>query len=224
MDATPALFAHRAPMPTKDTRRPSAGFAHESTRNESIEWYTPPSVFDALGLSFDLDPCSPGVGRSHVPARKHYTIHDDGLNSPWEGTAFVNPPYGSETQHWMRKLADHGDGIALVFARTDVKWFHEVAPKTSLICFVSGRIKFYKGNTVDQGGTPGAGSMLIAFGPRAADAVRESGLGVCVEVSHTFCVTEDLNRRLSVTNDVNSCPAPFSPRAAHQHNLGAHRA
>lgn len=164
---------------TTKTTRPSTGFAHESPVNESFEWYTPPSIFEGIGLTFDLDPCSPGAGKSHVPALKHYTIVDDGLASPWEGTVFVNPPYGPETPKWMKKLAEHGDGIALVFARTDVKWFHEVGIKASLICFVSGRIKFFKGNTVDQPGTPGAGSMLIAYGDRAAAALRQSGLGAC---------------------------------------------
>lgn len=166
------------------TSRPTQGFAHESTRNESIEWYTPPEIFAALGVRFDIDPCSPGAGKSHVPADRHLTIVDDGLTSDWgRGLAWVNPPYGNETQHWMRKLAGHGDGIALVFARTDVKWFQEVAPQTSAICFVSGRIKFYKGNITDQGGTPGAGSMLVAFGSRSAEALRQSGLGICVEVT-----------------------------------------
>ena len=26
------------------------GFTHESARNESVEWYTPPELFDALGV------------------------------------------------------------------------------------------------------------------------------------------------------------------------------
>lgn len=160
----------------------SKGFSHESTRNESFEWYTPPEIFDALGLTFDLDPCSPGAGKSFVPAKKHYTIVDDGLASLWDGTVFVNPPYGSETAKWMEKLADYGDGIGLVFARTDVKWFHDHGSRADVICFVKSRIKFYKGNIEDQGGTPGAGSMLLAYGPTAADALRKSGLGVCVTV------------------------------------------
>lgn len=38
------------------------GFAHESTKNITQEWYTPPFVFEKLGLEFDLDPCSPMNG------------------------------------------------------------------------------------------------------------------------------------------------------------------
>jgi hypothetical protein len=28
----------------------------------SVEWYTPPEIFEALGLTFDLDPCAPPGG------------------------------------------------------------------------------------------------------------------------------------------------------------------
>lgn len=158
----------------------SKGFTHESSYNESVEWYTPKFIFDALGLTFDLDPCSPGAGKSFVPAIKHYTVEDDGLTSPWHGTAWVNPPYGTQTPKWMQKLHDHGDGIALVFARTDVKWFQEYGANADAICFISGRVKFYQGDMVTQPGTPGAGSMLLAFGEVAADALRQAGLGVVV--------------------------------------------
>lgn len=156
------------------------GLVHEAQRGESVEWYTPPRIFDALGETYDLDPCSPGAGKSFVPADAHFTIEDDGLSQVWGKHRFVwvNPPYGAQTAKWMRKLAEHGNGIALVFARTDVAWFHEVAPRASAICLVKGRIHFYQGSTDNPGGTPGAGSMLLAFGDRARRAVAQSGLGL----------------------------------------------
>jgi len=43
------------------------------------EWRTPKFVFDALRLTFDLDPCWPASGPCFVPARHHYTEADDGL-------------------------------------------------------------------------------------------------------------------------------------------------
>jgi hypothetical protein len=63
-----------------------SGFAHESTHNISVEWYTPPEIFTALGLAFDLDPCSPGPGKSFVPARRHYTVADDGLDGAYRNS------------------------------------------------------------------------------------------------------------------------------------------
>lgn len=158
-----------------------SGFTHESPHNESIEWYTPPEIFDSLNLEFDLDPCSPGKDKSFVPAKNFYTVEDDGLSSPWSGTVFMNPPYGTQTPVWMKKFTDHGDGIALVFSRTDVKWFQENSDKFDAICFVSGRIRFYKGSVDERGGTPGTGSMLIAIGEKSVKALKDSGLGVVME-------------------------------------------
>ena len=163
------------------------GFAHESTYNESKEWYTPRRIFDALGTQFDLDPCSPGHEIvPWIPAQFHHTIKDNGLCSKWFGNVFMNPPYGSDTPKWMERLVGHGSGIALVFARTDTKWFHAYAPKADAICFISGRIGFIPhdkaglyadGQWRSKGGC-GAASMLIAFGLDNAEILFESGLGI----------------------------------------------
>ncbi len=157
------------------------GFVHESPRAQTIEWFTPPEVFQALGLHFDLDVCSPGAGKSCVPADRHYTIHDDGLTSPWYGTVWCNPPYGNATRIWLRKLAEHGDGIALVFNRTDTAWFQETAATADVICFTKGRIPFIDGRTNRPAGSPGTGSALIGYGPTAQQAIQQSGLGLCFQ-------------------------------------------
>lgn len=160
------------------------GFTHESNPKTASDdaknqYYTPKYIFDALGLEFDMDPCSPGAGLTHVPAKKHLTIVDDGLVTPWEGLVFVNPPYGAHTGPFMKKLAAHGEGIGLVFARTEVKWFQEVVSQTSAVCFVSSRVKFHKDHIGpdSQPGTPGTGSMLLAFGEVSAQALKDSNLG-----------------------------------------------
>ena len=104
---------------------PHNGFTHESQHNESKEWYTPKNIFDALKISYDMDVCSPGKEKvSWIPAKKHLTIKENGLEYNWEGTVWMNPPYGSDTPKWMKKFCDWDDGIALVFSRTDTNWFH----------------------------------------------------------------------------------------------------
>jgi hypothetical protein len=65
----------------------------------------------------------------------------------------------------------HRDGLALVFARTDTKWFHRYAAKADAVLFIEKRIAFVDGdNSSEQSGT-GAGSMLIAWGPKAVAAL-----------------------------------------------------
>ncbi len=167
------------------------GFSHEATANKTVEWYTPKYIFDAIGVYFDLDPCSPG---KHivpwVPAGECYTIEQDGMMSPWFGNVWMNPPYGKNTPVWLERLALHGTGIALLFARTDARWFHRFVVMADAICFVKGRINFVREeNAADyaQGKhalmeTPGAGSILIAYGKENARSLKDSKLGLTLEV------------------------------------------
>jgi len=85
---------------------------HEPSVGKTSEWYTPRYIFEALGLTFDLDPASAGRGRDCVPARKIYTKEDDGLHQSWHGLVFLNPPFGGRNGHvpWLVKFFDHGNG------------------------------------------------------------------------------------------------------------------
>lgn len=181
------------------------GFTHESTYNESVEWYTPRSIFDSLGIEFDLDPASPG--KDIVPwisAKRHLTIEDSGLLARWEGNIWLNPPYGDETPDWLGKLANHGRGIALLFTRPDTRWFHRYVPLSDAICLVKGRIGFiheknakeYAAGTYEQKGRCGAASMLIAYGKDNAKALYESKLGL------TLVKWKDYNA--NVSRNINS--------------------
>lgn len=164
---------------------PSTGFTHESAYNESQEWYTPPRIFDALGLAFDMDVASPGARVvPWVPAARHLTFEDSGLLQKWEGRVWCNPPYGNDTHDWVQKFCHHGNGIMLVFARTDTAWFHKNARKVDLFCFVKGRIAFVSPTGKPSAGC-GAASMLLACGKECADALQESGLGVCTSIPMT---------------------------------------
>lgn len=163
-----------------NTKTSKTGFTHESTYNESQEWYTPPEVFRSLGLRFDLDVASPGPDAvPWVPADKHLTFEDSALLQRWGGVVWCNPPYGNETAIWVEKFCQHRNGVMLVFARTDTAWFHKHARRADVICFVRGRIKFIRADGF-QGGGSGAASMLIGFGERCVSAIRQSNLGLCV--------------------------------------------
>src|SRR4051812_36875613 len=94
--------------------------AHQSSDAETHTWLTPPHIIEALG-PFDLDPCAAPDPRPWPTAKTHWGRHDNSLNRPWFGRVWMNPPYGPKTQigSWMRRLADHGHGTALIFARTE---------------------------------------------------------------------------------------------------------
>ena len=149
-----------------------SGFTHDSANNQTIDWYTPKSIFDSLGVVFDLDPCAPKGGVSWIPAKKFYSLEDDGLTQPWSGNVWLNPPYGRQTIDWLERMDAHRQGIALVFARTDCKWFHDYCAKATAINFIKGRIKFVDGLGVTGNSGAGAGSMLIAWGDQNATAIK----------------------------------------------------
>ena len=138
--------------------------ATECPNTNSRSASTPPEYFKAIGLTFDLDPCSPGPGH-WVPALKIYTAADDGLRQPWppNDRVFMNPPFGGRRGHvpWLRKFFAHpGGGIALVAARTSADWFHEVVvPNAELLCFPNGKTKFHRPDG-SIGREPGTGVVL----------------------------------------------------------------
>ena len=139
------------------------------------EWLTPPEIIRALG-DFDLDPCAPII-RPWKTAKMHYTIQDDGLSKPWHGRVWCNPPYGSETGKWLKKLSDYGNGIALIFARTETgNSFRYIWPSASAIMFLCGRLVFYHVDGTKPANSAGAPSCLIAYGFHNAEALRNSGL------------------------------------------------
>lgn len=136
------------------------------------EWLTPPEIVYSLG-EFDLDPCSP-INRPWDTANKHFTILDDGLSKEWSGRVWMNPPYGKEAIKWMDKLSRHGNGIALIFARTETKmFFSHVWDKADAILFIQGRLTFYNVDGTKPKANGGAPSVLIAYGKENVEALRK---------------------------------------------------
>ena len=149
-------------------------FGGEAAVGETSTWLTPPYVLEALGR-FDLDPCSP-VNRPWDTAKIHYTIEDDGLIQPWFGRVWLNPPYGKEALPFMEKMAVHGHGVALLFARTETRMFQDVVfPFASGMLFLRGRLKFHRpdGSLASTSQSP---SVLIAYGEAEMDALEFCGL------------------------------------------------
>lgn len=148
---------------------------HQSHRMLKDEWLTPPEILRALG-PFDLDPCAPVV-RPWDMAAAHYTVRDDGLSRPWAGRVWCNPPYGKEAARWLARCADHGNAIAIIFARTETAmFFDQVWRRADALLFIAGRLHFHHvdGRRADANG--GAPSVLIAYGHSNAEALRCCGI------------------------------------------------
>lgn len=145
-------------------------------RGETDVWLTPPHIVPALGL-FDLDPCAAPSPRPWSTATHHIELPDDGLEAVWEGRVWCNPPYGPEVEKWLRRLAEHGTGTALTFARTETStWFKTVWPYASAILFLKGRLYFHKPNGDRGPGNAGGPSALITYGSKDAAILQDCGI------------------------------------------------
>jgi hypothetical protein len=149
-------------------------WGNETTVAKTEVWLTPPELVRSLG-EFDLDPCSEEVMPWEI-AKNKFTEKDDGLAQQWFGRVFMNPPYGPKLDPFLHKMAEHGNGIALVFARTETRaFFRNVWGRADAIMFLRGRVKFYRPDGT-QGQSSGSPSCLIAYGEDNVKALRESGL------------------------------------------------
>lgn len=163
---------------------------HQSARMGSPTWLTPPEWIKALG-SFDLDPCCP----EEMPwptADKMLTEATDGLSPAWHGRVWLNPPFGQQAALWLRKMAQHGNGIALIPARTETAMFYEsVWGKADAVCFVKGRPHFHYPDGTRAPFNSGAPICLVAYGQNNVDALLKANLGVTLLINTVPSTAKD---------------------------------
>ena len=162
-------------MPRKSRGHGIGG--HTLANNGAFDtWLTPPHVLLPLG-AFDLDPCAAPSPRPWSTAKRHIELPEDGLAEQWRGRVWCNPPYGDQTAAWMQRMAQHGHGIALIFARTETDYWHRwIWPFASAILFLAGRLNFYLPDGTRAKGNAGGPSALIAYGRDDAEILVRSGI------------------------------------------------
>jgi hypothetical protein len=149
--------------------------SHQRVVGATQNWITPRWILDALG-AFDLDPCAADP-RPWDCALRNYTEKDDGLNRIWRGRIFLNPPFNRyQVGRWIKKLADHGHGTALLHARTEAEWFEPVWQRASAILFLADRLYFHYPDGRRAEANSGAPACLIAFGLKDAAKLKSSRL------------------------------------------------
>jgi hypothetical protein len=150
-------------MPAQQGDRMTLG-SHQTTVGRSQSHITPLSIVMALG---EFGPC----------AKTSYTERDDGLSKPWRGRVWLNPPFDRyRVAEWIRRLADHGRGTALLHARTEAAWFEPCWRSASGILFMSRRICFYKPDGSKHPHNSGAPPLLVAFGREELSHLQTSGI------------------------------------------------
>ena len=133
----------------------------------SSEWYTPPKYIEAARQAMDgidLDPASCAAANQIVKATRYYTREQNGLEQPWFGRVWLNPPYGrtvkmqatrkSTIRLFVEKLlASYAAGDvsqAIILATTEVNaaWFYPLWQFP--ICIPDHRVHFIVPEKLDK--------------------------------------------------------------------------
>lgn len=92
-------------------------------------------------------------------------------------SVWLNPPYSTGLiSAFVKRLAEHGNGIALLYNRLDAAWFQSyVLDVADSMFFFRKRIYFLRPDGT-AGDSPGSGSCLISYGEHNTKAIEKSGL------------------------------------------------
>ena len=151
------------------TGQPSI-FEAPQTQLTNDDWYTPAWIFEKMGLEFDIDVSAPPGGISWIPAKRHFTMAEDGLLQPWEGRVWMNPPFSKMTP-WADKFREHRNGVALL-PLTKNRWSQSVWESDARMVMLPSDLKFMKGGKPMGMFLP---SLLVAFEDECVEAISKIG-------------------------------------------------
>ena len=187
----------------------------QQTATGDYEWGTPVEVLALVRAvlgQIDVDPASNAVAQARVQAQTFYTLDDSGLNHPWPGRVFLNPPYQTPgPARFIGKLGEELDAqrtteaILLVNSATETDWYQRAFVRATAVCYPDGRMRFLhasKGNdSLVQG------QAILYFGPQDERFGRVFvALGVTTPVRCWTATTAQL--------DLAAAPAPPPPAAS----------
>jgi hypothetical protein len=165
---------------------------HEQSVGATDEWYTPAYIFEAMCLTFDLDPAHPGrddlpVDRWLQPEGRTWWgkpyLTTRGLDLEWSGRVWLNPPFGARNGivPWLERFVAHeGGGVAFVPDRTSAPWWQRFAPQADSLLFISPKVKMLSPAGLAPSGSPAQGTTLLARGMASVEALQRAeaaGLG-----------------------------------------------
>lgn len=137
------------------------------------EVYTPSHIFEALKLEFDLDVCGPKGGLNWIPAKKTFSVEDDGLIQDWYGRVWMNPPY-SAPKLWVDKWIKHGNGVMIApFSKSH--WFMQLWESEAVVLNNPVTFRFVKPD--NQKYAIAFPTAIWAIGETNITALKMSGLG-----------------------------------------------
>ena len=148
--------------------------AYRTSFTGNNEWYTPARYVElartVLG-QIDMDPASNDFAQRTVKAAAYFTEETNGLDKPWQGNIWMNPPYSRNLiGRFIDKIIDEyrsgrvAQAIVLTNNTTDTAWFGKLFRSADAMCFTTGRVKFVSPSRKFP--APPQGQTFTYFGPR----------------------------------------------------------
>ena len=158
-----------------------------------VEWYTPYKIIDlvkeVLG-SIDIDPASNDIAQKWINAKIIYTKDTNGLDKPWKGKVWINPPYDTPTlRKFTKKFLEEYEngnmveGIMLTNSGTDTQF--NIPLQQGLQAYTNGRISFLSPSEQEIG-KPSRGQLFTYLGPNPEKFIE-------VFTRDSFCWVPNLN-------------------------------
>lgn len=105
-----------------------------------------------------------------------WTREDGALRREWTGRVWLNPPFGPKPTvlAFMRRMAQHNNGTALLFARTETELFFEtVWYSAAAVLFLKSRPHFHHQDGRRAQANSGAPVVLVAYGAKDSDILSK---------------------------------------------------
>ena len=143
---------------------------HVANNSGNNEWYTPAEYIEAARSamgSIDTDPASNEIANRIVKSAVFYTAESNGLDKPWRGNVWLNPPYASDLigkfiDKLIAERRNFRQAIVLVNNATETEWFSKLISVASAVCFPKSRVKFYMPD--GKTGAPLQGQAVVYIG------------------------------------------------------------
>lgn len=138
---------------------------------EKDDWQTPDWVIDAIEEHHGVIHTDPAQGPgTEIGKVYNHDESDDGLNSQWFGTVFLNPPFSMKVEFLevvVEKMLKPDVGTIFVVTPdgTDtLSWWHDfIAEEANYIWFSRGRISYLRPDG-EEVGSPTFGTAISVFG------------------------------------------------------------
>jgi phage N-6-adenine-methyltransferase len=162
---------------------------HVGQNSGENEWYTPSNIIElarqTMG-SIDLDPATSEIANETVKAEEIFTKETNGLDKPWSGNVWLNPPYSQPLiTEFSKKIVDELSNInqacVLVNNATETNWLQNIMSVCNAVCLIKSRIKFIDMNG-NASGAPLQGQIILYFGNNLNNFYNNfNTLGICLK-------------------------------------------